>query len=506
MAYTIKAFETDKGLAVYDYESLANKPDITGIEQEFIVDLVSSFTDTVNKGADYKGYYNGQKIAVDLPSGTNYDVLIETDAFTKADLYFTTNGSNYLLLVSDFPVNQRTTLKSGGALTGLTLFARAANVTQGGEFTFKVILPNKDGIKYQVSHLKVGDRGDGILNLNPKNEMLPLLLSARVSSGLGNANSTNRKKCFTIAHFSDIHADGENMKRIVEFCEEYADYIDEIVCTGDMARDNATAGGVAEDYSWWGESGGDKVLAVIGNHDTNVVTNGVSDWRGFGMVNTYNKYFAPYIANWGVTQPPDAATGGKCYYYKDYSDYGIRVIVLDCMYYNTVQNSWFADTLADAKSKGYGVIAMAHGLGKSGDTIACNFSSLTAKAGMVIVDTPEYIFGANVHVRIDEFIEAGGTFICFLGGHFHDDIIGMVKDTAHPQLFILADCAASDASSENRAYLKGTRAQDSFNIVSIDTKLKLVKMLKVGCQHDVYMRKKGSVCYNYATKQLVYNN
>ena len=504
MENVIKYFETDQGLAVYDYESLANKPDLDAIEQEFIVDIVSSISDSVSAGSNYKGYLStGKKVEVSLPTGTYFEILLETEAFSKADVYYSTDGTNYLSLKADVPANQRVEMTSGHDIVGITIFAKAENVTVGGNFTIKVILPNKDGIDYQVSHLLVGDAGDGILNLNPQSEMLPLFQSAKTTSGLGNA--TARSDCFMIAHFSDIHADADNMKRVVEFCEEYDDYIDEIVCTGDMARDNAKSGDVEEDYSWWGESGGDKVLAVIGNHDTNVVIDGVSNWRDFGEVNTYNKYIAPYVGSWGVVQPENAATEGKCYYYKDYADYGIRLIGLDCMYYGDAQNTWFSEVLTDANTKGYAVIVMAHGLGTGGEPLDCSFTSMTETGGMVIVDSGDYTFCANVHVRIDEFIDAGGTFLCFLAGHYHDDIIGLVKDTTHPQLYIMADCAASNASSNNRAYKKGTRSQDSFNIISIDTNLKLIKMFKVGTQYDVYMRKKGVLCYNYETHQLIYN-
>ena len=242
MENVIKYIETDKGMAVFDYQTLANKPDIESIEHEFVVDLVSSFTDTVSKGADYKGYLDGKgRVDISLPSGTVFEVLLETEAFTMADLYYSTNGTSFGSLKADVPANERIKLTSGNDIVSITIFAKAANVNVGGEFTVKVILPNKDGIEYQVSHLLVGDAGDGILNLNPRDEMLPLIMSAKTTSGLGNASA--RSTCLMIAHFSDIHADVVNMKRVVEFCDEYDSYVDVIICTGDMARDNAVSGG-----------------------------------------------------------------------------------------------------------------------------------------------------------------------------------------------------------------------------------------------------------------------
>ena len=333
--------------------------------------------------------------------------------------------------------------------------------------------------------------------------MLPKVQNARVSTEVSGHSGSNRYKCLTLAHFSDIHGDGDNLKRVVDFCDDYSIYIDDIVCTGDLVRDHAIADGVEEDYSFWHDSGADNVLAVIGNHDTASVTSNTYDWRGFGKVNTYNKYIAPFVSGWDVEQPSNASTDGKCYYYKDYSSYSIRLIVLDCMYYDADQNTWFASVLESARSAGYSVIVCTHGLGTNGQSIECNFSSLEGSGGQVIADTSTYIYNENVHQKVDDFITAGGTFLCFLGGHFHRDYFGVVSGTTNVQPFVLIDTAAYNAPLRDHAVAKFERSQDCFNIISFDTHLHLIKIVRVGYRFDCWMRKKETLCYNYNTHTLI---
>lgn len=479
--------------------------DAKAVGDLFRTELSYFVTDSVKANADYKGYYNGKRVDVFIPVNTDFDIVVETDAFAVSELYECREGLTPSCMVSNFPSNTRTTINRSHDVTGFTIWAKAANVTKNGDFTIKVFIKNKDGIEYRLADVEMGIPGNDILKLNPQDEMLPLFKHAKYSTEEGGNYGANRPKCLVLAHLSDIHGDGPNLGRIVRFTAAYKDYIDDVVCTGDISRDNASKNGVEEDFSWWASNGGEIVLMTIGNHDTNVVVGTTSNWRDFGKVNTYNKYFAPFIENWGVTQPTDAATNGKCYYYKDYPAYNIRVIALDCMYYDADHDTWFIDVLADARTKGYAVIVMAHALGTGGEEIECTYSAINTNAGPAILDSGEYVFCTNVHSRIDDFITAGGTFICFLGGHYHRDLFGLVQGTEHKQLYSLAACAGSYAPGRDFDGTLGTRSQDCFNIVAIDPALKLVKLFKVGCQYDNYMRQKGTLCYNYETHELVYN-
>lgn len=467
-----------------------------------------SLTDSLIANTEYKGYlYESKQLLLDIPSDEEFIVNISssviTDVVLKIKIALTWN--DYPTQFAFVPTNTNIVIKIANTISGFCIYVKPGHyATQNGDYTLKVSRKNNQSVANRIEDVEDGKTDGSILHLNPQNEMLTLFQNAKISEEAAGAYGVNTKKCLVLCHFSDIHADSENLGRIKQFCDEYNEFIDEIICTGDMVRDHATSDGVEDDFSWWHENGGENILMSIGNHDTNVVVNGVSSWRGFGKINTYNKYFAPYVANWGVIQPTGASIYGKCYYYKDYLAYKIRIISLDCMYYDNEQNSWFSSILDDAKINGYSVIVLSHGLGKTGENIKCTYSPLTHQAGAVITDTTEYIYNANVHSRIDEFINNGGLFICLLGGHFHMDLFGNVSNTTNTQLFSIVDCAAQ-VPIRDHAYIKGTRSQDSFNIIAIDTNLKLIKIFKVGYQYDVYMRRKGTLCYNYESKEIVFN-
>lgn len=477
---------------------------ITEYDKIFSEYAIFAISDELKANTEYKGYLDGKpKLIVDCPVNEDFYVRISSSVISDVNLKISYDGSNfydYPEQGSFVPTNTDIHINIARQIKAFCIHVKPGHLaTSNGDYELSVKLTNTDGILNRVKSLETGKTDGDILHLNKEDEYLQLFENSKYSEEIGGASGARTKKCLTLCHFTDIHADAENLSRIKKFTDKYKDYIDDVICTGDMVRDNSS-----EDFSWWHENGGEDMLMTIGNHDTNVVSGGVSSWRGFGKVNTYNKYFKPYIANWGVTQPSNAESLGKCYYYKDYASYNIRIVALDCMYYDADEDTWFTNTLANAKSLGYGVIVLSHGLGKQGDKIQSTYTAINNTAGMVILDDGTYTYNANVHSRIDEFIGGGGNFICLLGGHFHMDMFGKVNSTTHEQLYLLGDCAARVPLRDHR-YVNKTRMQDSFNIVSIDTNLKMIKVFKVGYQYDVYLRRKGTLCYNYETHQMVFN-
>ena len=460
--------------------------------------------DTLNANTEYKGYLDGKpKLIVDCPVNEDFYVRISSSVISDVNLKISYDGSNfydYPEQSSFVPTNTDIPINIERQIRAFCIHVKSGHLaTANGDYELSVKLTKTNSILNRVNSLETGKTDGDILHLNKEDEYLQMFENSKYSEEISGASGAGTKKCLTLCHFTDIHADAENLSRIKKFTDKYKDYIDDVICTGDMVRNDSS-----EDFSWWHENGGEGMLMTIGNHDTNVVSGGVSSWRGFGKVNTYNKYFKPYIANWGVTQPSNAESLGKCYYYKDYASYNIRIVALDCMYYDADEDTWFTNTLANAKSLGYGVIVLSHGLGKQGDKIQSTYTAINNTAGMVILDDGTYTYNANVHSRIDEFIGGGGNFICLLGGHFHMDMFGKVNSTTHEQLYLLGDCSARVPLRDHR-YVNKTRMQDSFNIVSIDTNLKMIKVFKVGNQYDVFLRRKGTLCYNYETKKMIFN-
>ena len=232
-------------------------------------------------------------------------------------------------------------------------------------------------------------------------------------------------------------------------------------------------------------------------------------------------------SQWGVTQPTGAGADSyyPCYYYKDYTNYAIRMIVIDCMEGASVdQQTWFEETLSNTPS-GYSVLCVSHYpyCPKVSETayasphIECSFDS-----------RQETVVGAETRIP-DSFITTvndwlvannnanAGRFICWLSGHTHTDYVCVAKNTN--QLVLTIDTAAH--TTRNIAYsdtvrMENKKSMDLFNLLGIDTYQKLIKIVRVGADMDSWMRSKKTMCIQYAsnntytlennTPQLIYCN
>lgn len=332
-----------------------------------------------------------------------------------------------------------------------------------------------------ILNLQKGVKGSSIFDSNGYSEFLQKF---NQSSRGTTISSTSKGSRLVLCHFSDIHGDGENYRRLIEFTDEFRSYIDDVICTGDMIRDV-----VSDDFSFWNDS---RILTVIGNHDTAIRSNGVYDWTGYGKVNAYNRYFKPFIKTWNVTQPANAESNGLMYYYKDYSSEGIRLIALDCMFWDSTQKTWLVNTLADAKSKGLAVIAAVH-YPKDMNRLKCPFCSYSN-------DTTEYL-GQEPIDAVQNFIDGGGEFIVWLTGHTHIDFMGVVKNTS--QLMIAIENSQRDDAWNDSNRVAGTKSQDSFNILSVDKNDKTLTIFRVGNNMNKWLQKKDVFCINYAKKEIM---
>ena len=103
---------------------------------------------------------------------------------------------------------------------------------------------------------------------------------------------------------------------------------------------------------------------------------------------------------------------------------------------------------------------------------------------------------------VDDFINAGGEFVCWLCGHMHYDQIGTL--TTHPnQIFIAVGTANNGAPWQDMPRIKETQSYDLFNIMSVDPVNKVIKIERIGATTDTYGRKHDYVSINYATKSLI---
>lgn len=354
---------------------------------------------------------------------------------------------------------------------------------------------------------------DKIERFYPKNEIENHL---KCMSGNAMIGSTKGEKPVTLLHFSDIHASICNMMRLEAFREKFVEYLSDTIITGDMCGAKYTQ----YNPDFWNADGPDKILQLIGNHDVYDAHDQVPG-TGAGYDNPeywataaekYAQYIEPNVAKWGVTQPSGAAANGLCYYYKDYDlttgadSYNtshLRMIVLDGMDFDEDQLAWLVATLADARTNGYPVL------------IADHFAPINYAEDIDKFDTPFASFNigmkeqafANGHLpgacdAVDDFIEAGGEFVCWICGHLHYDVVGTV--VSHPnQVFIAIGSANNSTFALDGYRLKQFKSCDLFNVMSVDVRNKRISVLRVGADTDNWLRHRGAMTIDYENKKLL---
>ena len=295
----------------------------------------------------------------------------------------------------------------------------------------------------------------------------------------------------TLMWFSDIHGNTMAYQKMVKIKDWFfKELVDDIVHTGDMYADHYEA-----DKNFLG----DDVLNIPGNHD--VWANTGHDLLSSPTI-VYDALLKDRVENWSVTQPSDAESLGKNYYYKDYSASNIRVIFLDSQNYNGwngffddegAQDSWFASVLADAVTNEKNVVVVSHYPPGS-------ISQSWRANGFC---TPKDTFIASIFpglARVEEFITNGGKFVCWMCAHQHDDQFGLCGTKQIPVIQIASE---NILRNENTARFFDSLSEHNFNFITFDTAKKLVKVTKYGCNLDSYMRVRNAMCFDYENKTLI---
>ena len=303
----------------------------------------------------------------------------------------------------------------------------------------------------------------------------------------------------TLSIMADIHGYQQNLKRYIDFTKEYKQYVDDMLCLGDMVIVNWE-----DSMDFWSKTeGSEKIMMTIGNHDTNAVGSDSDHWYHYAGREAYIRYFKPYISNWNVNQPDSAEANGYCWYYKDYANAKVRLIVLDCMYMfkdtKKVQLQWFTGVLTDAKEKGLSVVAAKHypfSVVQDKDKNTFNSLDFNSYDGNSKSNMKDFLDA------IETYISSGGEFICWLSGDSHYDFQGLITD--YPNQYAIAlENAGCNSQWNDSVRIEGTKSQDSFNFVTFDTNSKLIKVVRVGNNSDRYLRHKNYICYDYKNKKII---
>lgn len=296
------------------------------------------------------------------------------------------------------------------------------------------------------------------------------------------------------------------MKKIIELYNSNKNVINSIICTGDMARAS-----VSSDFTFWADTEGvDEIMVAMGNHE--YYTDAATDHSKYDIAAQIKKWIGDYYTNWGVVRPE-----GASWYYKDYTSANVRLIVLDCNLTaeegGTTQKAWLAEILDDALENGYAVVIATHYVylkWKGYTNLNAPFTDVFEQGQETGIaydwDCEEYI------TTVQEFIDNGGEFVCWLSGHTHTDNLRYVKTellTYDEQLDVVITAASPNheypitLTTGDLPREAGTPTAMAVNVVTIDTVNKWLKITRIGSNITTKMTHRDIMCYDYANHQIV---
>lgn len=425
----------------------------------FTVDAGKIHSSTVEKDKIYINNINQSSLYLTVKSANNASRSaqafgIAEDGSAVALTSFYTDGTKYGITVDSNVVAIGVTVNNSSSETNDT-------------FTFMV------------------EAFGGLSIENEKNSYIRKVKNARHISELD-------AEPLTLVHFSDIHGETKTLDRITSAIGEMGGIVNDAICTGDINEDTASP-----ITSWWNPN----ILTCVGNHDSASKNGTVYDWTALSMADRDAYYIAPFEANWGVTHTPETS-----YYYKDYSAQKVRLIVMDGMLYNdngaeaTSQNAWLESLLSDAITNTLHVLIAIHAPHGGSTAKVCSFSRYNQDAMPVWNDcnTPQSVIDL-----VSAKITTGLHFIGYIVGHTHQDNVWDAKNDG-TQLMYCITCAGVATGRWRKSDQSRGAVADAFNLVTIDTKNTLVKIVRGGgADIDDHMRTRKAICINYSTGEVV---
>lgn len=314
-------------------------------------------------------------------------------------------------------------------------------------------------------------------------------------------NASSKQFCMLIA--GDMHTDPTRMKRLIEYLNA-VDAFDVGIMLGDISG-NTFADSISY-YSSALMSTQRPFLTVLGNHDVGGATSDAELYQKYGGLFQY--------ANLASGEP----VSGKCYYYKDFSSYKIRIIVL--MQYDLVtrtsdtgdlcfgqeQVDWLITTLSSTPSD-YGVIIaehtnpsryMTYNLNAeytSSTWYQSNYAPTVMSGdpvpdivnawinGTTLSQTYSYTYEnppSDLTVSADFTTRGAGEFITYIGGHWHMDVLGTPTSYTDQHDYHVPAAGLNAATQGDIPRRAGTVSEDSFCALAVDRDKKTVKIFHIG--------------------------
>lgn len=328
----------------------------------------------------------------------------------------------------------------------------------------------------------------------------PIMTAISFSDTKQTGNTLYRKHYLSLLHLSDSHGYANTVEDAFQYADNYKN-IDAVIHTGDSQESNyflnRTENGFSDTVKPYALKSKKPFLYVIGNHDA-----GNHFETSFSEKNLYDYYISD------ISQKSNYIVGKeKPYYYKDFINEKIRLIVLNeydnpkvldnngkylfdqwNRFFSQEQVTWLCNILSSTKKNSlnglpndYSVIIALHQkvYDLDIDTLKSNFSYMKGRTGwkgstgdyksnqsnnvlrdiidafisrsqlnkIYDVDNEAYPYlplnTYTVNVLADFSDRENSNFICFLSGHTHYDNVGFVKGTKNKMLNIVVTDSAN---------------------------------------------------------------
>lgn len=330
--------------------------------------------------------------------------------------------------------------------------------------------------------------------------------------GFRRNNNSNLKTDFQMLIMTDTHGDALAERRAVDYANTI-DSIDCIIHCGDIVAGNFAESSTKANWLDNFNRATKPYYVVVGNHD---VGNSTNPSICATHTESYNTWIKPIIDKGYVID--EEHIGENNYYYHDFTNYKVRLIVVyeydgpleqedgrykilrGIRYINQEQCDWFANTIASTPD-GYGIIVAMHNpfAGSAKSQPQMKFSqSDTLWSGS---DAGQYNNGSDFYAEIvhayvnrinysgtfdsvtvtKDFSSCKGTFMCFIGGHVHRDIIW--KHENYGLIGITPVCSTNSyvqaKDSDIRTDEYGEYA-NSLTVLSTDIDHKKIRLVRIG--------------------------
>ena len=296
--------------------------------------------------------------------------------------------------------------------------------------------------------------------------------------------------CVSLLHFSDIHADRNALKQISEAIDNYDSNIDGSICTGDIVANSY--GSIS---SWWNN----KIMTCIGNHDSASYSSGTYDWTYLPMSERSALYIEPFEAFWGVNHEQ-----GTSYYYKDFTNKKVRLIVIDTMLYMSdstsseasAQTVWLQTLLNTAKENGYHVIIATHAPNGLAKSMECSFSKYHTSERVMPIEK-DCTLPNSIVDTVKTAIDGGLHFVGYICGHTHQDDIWVCAGDSRQLMYCIATSNVENINQWKNTDLWHGENCNAYNLVTINTSTKTLCLIRGGgANADRFVRERKMICFD----------